>query len=317
MNERKKSIIKGIIISVIIIIIGIPVAIEIINNQSKVPDNKTGKNITETTTTKTISYKCPNEYELINNKCYKIIDTTNVNIEYSCKDGYTLENNKCIKIEYSDNYVVDWVCPDGYTMGEKKYPDLCYKKTIIPTITKYTCKYGYTLENNKCIKTETISPTPTYVCENGGIYNQSDGLCHLMALVKACTGIWRIDYGNKTTGYRCVANPYLFYDCPTDTIKSGNICIKTEELDAELKNVCPSDKNYTINEERTECTFTEATTPSYIIRCGTEGYTFKDNYCTKTTTIKANKRTYCNDGYDYKDNKCRKYDIQDLIESYD
>lgn len=259
-----------------------------------------------------ITYKCPDEYELINNKCYKIVDTTNANIDYSCNDGYNLSNDKCIRTEYSNNFVTDWTCPDGYVMGKERYPDVCYKKTTISTEMVYYCKPGYSNSGDKCTKTTSTYATQRTTCYSGGIYNSTDGLCYLYGIYNYCPSPWRVKSGNERMGYTCVSNPLYVYDCPSGTTKNGQLCYGNEEYNAEIIYQCP-DGTWDINSDRTQCTKTFYEVPKYEIRCSTSGYTLKDKYCVKTITIEANKKAYCNKEYELKDNNCIKYDIQEPI----
>ncbi len=259
-----------------------------------------------------ITYKCPDEYELVNNKCYKVVDTTNANIDYSCNDGYNLSNDKCIRTEYSNNFVTDWTCPDGYVMGKERYPDVCYKKTTISTEMVYYCKPGYSNNGNKCTKTISTYANAINSCYAGAIYNPNDGLCHLLAIVTNCNYPWRISGGSARGGYTCVHDPIVVYECPSNTTKNGRLCYSTEEYNAEIIYQCP-DGTWDINSDRTQCTKTFYEVPKYETRCGTSGYTLKDKYCVKTITIEANKKAYCNEEYELKDNNCIKYDIQEPI----
>lgn len=267
-----------------------------------------------------ITYKCLDEYELINNKCYKAVDTTNINIDYTCQNGYNLSNDKCIKYEYDNKITADWNCPDGYTMGKEKYPDICYKTITIPTELEYYCTNGYTLSGTKCIKDVSTNPRIDYVCQASGAtpfdrYDASQGICIMGLPTKSCYYPMYIYERINDVYVRCAYQPTIYKTCEAGTEKVNNMCVTKIEEDAKSVWACPIQKypnaKWNINSERTECTATTYETPSYEIRCEKSGYVYKDKNCIKTITIEANKKTHCPDGYELKDNNCIKFDIQE------
>ena len=165
---------------------------------------KNGSNIVDAIATKT--YTCSNGYTKVgegeNTKCVvkgnSIIDAT-VTYTYSCSNGYTKVgdgiNTKCIKGTNETifaNYYEIYVCPYGYDQIGIGINSACVKngvETYSPTkkttttqcpsgtrdegaycvgYTNYipSCKDGYTLQNNSCVKTVTVG-TPVKKCASG------------------------------------------------------------------------------------------------------------------------------------------------------
>lgn len=297
---------KHITLKVIIIIIILTTTIFFIIKNLNSHNNSTTNNTN-------ISYKCPEEYELINNKCHKTIYTS-VNIEYYCTDGYNIKNDKCIKTEYSDYYITDWYCPEGYTLEKKEDSNLCYKTTTVSPETQYYCINGYTLLDNKCVLNTISSPSIEYLCSAMpmGFYDNSKGLCIYASTSTSCTYPAYVYQRFNNNYVQCASKPKEIKGCPSGTEKINGNCISKQEYYAFSVDLCPNG-DYKINENRTLCTKIEVVKPTYKIRCGAKGYTLQNNYCVKTITKDADKNNYCTEEYELKDNKCIKYDIQEPI----
>lgn len=123
-------------------------------NTSKQKTTTTKEVITTTSTTaKVVSYSCPDNYNLENNKCVRI-----VNALLDCPQGYTYYNEeKCISLSQGYEVNENDTCANGYEhimqlslFGPNTY--YCH-----PTINKiYVCKEG-TLKGTECyITTDAI-----------------------------------------------------------------------------------------------------------------------------------------------------------------
>lgn len=304
--ENNKHITLKVIIAIIIITGILILIVKEINFNNKNYDTITNTNI---------SYKCPEEYELINNKCRKTIYTS-VNIEYYCDDGYNInKDNKCTKTEYSDYYITDWYCPEGYTLEKKEDSNLCYKTTTVSPETQYYCINGYTLLDNKCVLNTISSPSVEYICSAMpsliSYYDNSKGIC-IYSATTSCTYPAYVYQKINNNYVQCASKPQIIKSCPSGTEKINDNCISKQEYYAFSVELCPN-ADYEINESRTLCTKTEVTKPTHKIRCGENGYILQNNYCIKTITKDGNKKNYCTEGYELKDNKCIKYDIQEPI----
>lgn len=262
------------------------------------------------------SYLCDEGYELINNKCYKIIETTDANIEYTCDNGYYLNGNQCNKIEYSKNFITEWTCPNGYEMEKGRTPNICYKTNTVASLVQHYCKDGGYLSGEKCIKTEQVPAKEIIACEAWWVYDSTDGLCHSsLFLFNSCPSGAKI-VGKVGQKYLCAIKPTFLYECPDGKVKSyETTCDVTEEYEAQAIIRCPGD-NYKMSEDKTKCTITEYDVPSYKIKCGEDGYVYENNHCVKTISVNANIKEYCNNEYVLKDGNCIKYDIQEPLIDY-
>lgn len=96
--------------------------------------------------------------------CSKVVETE-VSQKNTCPSGYSLKNGKCLK--YSAKYAAEnvsgkWVCNNGshYMYTEEEAGGAMM--WCVPTISvqkSNTCPSGYSLKDNKCIKTESVNCT--------------------------------------------------------------------------------------------------------------------------------------------------------------
>ena len=108
----------------------------------------TSSTTTTSTTVKPITYSCPNNYVLENNKCIRKVAAT-----LQCPSGYTSykDDTKCINLSAGYEINENDTCPDGYDymmqlslFGPNTYKCHPVKDPI------YVCNEG-TLKNNECI----------------------------------------------------------------------------------------------------------------------------------------------------------------------
>lgn len=303
-NHKKKNNLFLYILLVLMLIILISSSILYIlnNNVNSIENNN-------------YSYLCDEGYELINNKCYKIIETTDANIEYTCDNGYYLNGNQCNKIEYSKNFITEWTCPNGYEMEKGRTPNICYKTNTVASLVQHYCKDGGYLSGEKCIKTEKVPAKEIIACESLWVYDSTDGLCHSALLFSSCPSGAKV-VSKIGTNFLCAIKPTFLYECPDGKGKRfETTCEVTEEYEAQAIIRCPGD-NYKMSEDKTKCTITEYDVPSYKIKCGEDGYAYENNHCVKTISVNANIKEYCNSEYVLKDGNCIKYDIQEPLIDY-
>ncbi len=136
------------------------------------------------TTTKTVNatlttnYTCDNGYVPVgsgaNTRCYKkTSDTIPATPTYGCPVGYNqIGNGSCVKTStssYKASYkTVGGTCPSGYSA-------LDYYNCATYSTPSKSCKDGYTLSGNSCVKTTTKNTTPSTKCASG--YTKSGSTC--------------------------------------------------------------------------------------------------------------------------------------------
>lgn len=152
-------------------------------NESKNVNNNTKKEIIQATK----EYYCPQNYVLNENKCvYKI--TSSVLSRYKCDSG-TLNGSKCITtsntiITYSNYGSQAEACQSLYGSGQwdncmcSKYGGTlqnqnCYKtNSIVKDATlEYYCPQNYNLEENNCVAYIENDAVLNYTCPQGYILN--------------------------------------------------------------------------------------------------------------------------------------------------
>ena len=256
--------------------------------------------------------ECEEGYNLINNECVKTIEEKDIVIEYFCDEGYELFNDVCVRYEY-DEIIVDWYCPSGYTMMEDKYPDICYKESIVPvTIQQYYCPRGYTLSDTKCIKSDASNAKEGYMCSMNGIYNSRTGLCHLIGVFSSCpAGTWH--YSGSGNYRTCVSYPTKYYECSDGMSLNNDKCVTTEIIDASYIRGC--DGNDKITDDGLSCIKTEYVVPSYDYYCDS-GYELTNLGCVKTIYGVIGENVYCETGYEMVSDKCIIYDRMDPVKVY-
>ena len=302
-NNQNKSKFNLILISIIIVVV-LGIMIFIIA-YSKNNNKKEEKKDT------IIQYSCIEDYTLDNKKCVKEVENIDPNVNYSCDSGYELKKDKCVRYEYADSSV-EWTCPSGYDWYENKKPNLCYKEITESLIVKqYYCTNGYTLNGTKCVKEELVPASISHGCGNGSsLYNESVGLCFYLPIEGSCPRGAR-EYQRNGRYVTCVTDPYITYNCPSNSTKSGTKCIiSSETIDAKTVRGCKN--GYNISSDQTYCIKIDYEVPSYKLSCK-KGYTLNKENCIKKISIDAKKSISCNSGYELKNDKCIKYDIQEPI----
>jgi len=201
-------------------------------------------------------------------------------------------------------------------MGQERYPDICYKKTIIPMQEKqYYCPSGYILKGTKCTKTLKEEPKKEYTCPYYllATYDTRYGLCTYTPLNKRCaTGEFVVEsYSNGAA--KCGYKPTILYTCPDGKASLYNITCNTEiEKEASYETRCLDG----YNQENNLCTKIEYEVPSYSIGCE-NGFQLINKICVKTIAYNANEYLNCPSEYNLVDGRCIKYEVMEPLKYYE
>lgn len=218
----------------------------------------------------------------------------------SCDSGYVNKNGKCVKGYY--------YCTDGYVLNKD---NKCSKTTeSIDAKVTYSCKKGYALNGEDCVKTDTTDPIEKSMCLEG--FTMKDGVCVRES----------------------IAEPNVSLSCSSGYTLIDKQCVKAETVNAKSKYKC-SDSKYTLS--GTQCTYTYSNS-SYITKtCSVGSYssskgccvykysysmyeycvgnpnigcskgTYKNNTCVITDTVSASLSYYCSSSdYTLVGNQCIK-----------
>lgn len=212
------------------------------------------------------------------------------------------------------------MCPSGYEIetGWK-----CHKLIKAKPEVKYSCEEGYTLTKKTCTKTETVSPTIEYYCDDtegsrdnvwSSASTLSGSICtftinHYAVERKECPyGFWALNdsqcegYMILDASYRETMGGYYCVDITGNgVIQDGSKCKHILYSSYNVYKVCLSD--FALNGDI--CTKYESYDARYNIYCPS-GYNLNGNTCTKTSAVEANIDYICEEEYKLSNGNCEK-----------
>ncbi|POM83613.1 hypothetical protein CmeUKMEL1_08270 [Cryptosporidium meleagridis] len=188
-------------------------------------------------------YRCPQEYELINNKCVKKMTKPPM---VSCQDGYSLENNiECVK---QSKLTAKFECPKKKDYMYNPQTKLCHsmshhhsQKTHQPLV---VCPAGsIPQDNSHCLSIEK-SPPKVECLDSGWIFDQSMKLC----VYNEYTSVnFECPMNSQNIGNgKCKVTETESTDieCPPEFVYEGNgQCISRIQADPQIK--CPNGSSAT------------------------------------------------------------------------
>lgn len=198
-----------------------------------------------------------------------------------CKEGFVNKNGFCVKGFYS--------CKSGYKLSKNK----CIKVTEqVAARENYYCPDNYILSNGHCVNKNTVNPTFTYKCADGFTLR----------------------------GTQCMkeesAEAPVIYTCPNNYVLAGTKCVTANSRDAQVTYTCP-DSTYTRN--GTQCSKnTESSSPAIVTYGCPRGGTLSGTKCDVVTSptysggggnwwwgVPTTPTPTCTQGtYSYTDRKC-------------
>lgn len=240
----------------------------------------------------TTGYTCPDNYELINDKCYK---TKGTEEEYYCQSGQTLQNNKCTG-EVSTNAKAK--CTTGeYNSKTGK----CEVLTLVGEGTK-KCERSEDklLSNGRC-----ASP------HMGAHFDDPEG--EIDPATECCCGdTWYPDSSAPNRGwcYNPKGDRDAIISCPSgQTLKDGK-CYKAESSDATY--YC--DGNATLNGNK--CTETKTIAASTKKVCSSGYKLYEDRTCVNySDTIERITGYTCEKDARLENNHCVYYEVVEAKQS--
>lgn len=256
-------------------------------------------------------YFCKEGYSLnSDNKCQKIVDSTDATVTFICKDGYfaqnmggsdvcvsedirepklvsvcadgfNLNNGRCERVESSDA-IITYSCPSGYS---NYGGDTCYKGTSIDAAVKYSCPdSSYVLSGNVCRKTGTgsVDAKVEYSCTKGELKGTK---CEYTYSPSNNWGGGWWSQGSCNEG-----GDYSYYDRMCHVTFEAVKTYTCDQGTFDGVSKCIISNNSTVS-----------ATPNYSCP---SGYTLVSNQCFKTTGVAANVKYNCSDSAVLKGSKC-------------
>ena len=222
---------------------------------------------------------CPQDYELVNGKCYK---TYGVQEELYCENGFTLKGKMCSGEEVIE---ASRRCDTGTINEETK---MCEDYTFVSEGTKYcngdgkisqkgTCSYGKPLINGGCIGSDVVI--------DGWCYNMIDGGSDY-ALINCPSGSSAYDGENGRACYSKTTTSPTYY-CEGKLQLNGTKCSGHVEKDANRKFSCLD--GYTLLEDRVCINYQEEANTVIGLTCPKEAR-LENNKCSYYERIPAKEK---------------------------
>lgn len=208
-----------------------------------------------------------------------------------CDEGYTLENDKCFKEKERIDAINGSVCPNGYTDFNGK----CYRETRIIENNQLSCREGFKLVDNDCVRTDTHKAEKR--CNNGELRGDK---CLERTIIGEAYEFCR-DSGRTLYDHKCLATkPTINGGCLNGDMLLNGKCVNTRNdyYMAEWK--CPdgrvkSNADGSLQDNDTHC-YGEKFTSDYSYSCEDESYTLVGDDCTITYKEPPERELTCQNG---------------------
>lgn len=175
----------------------------------------------------------------------------------------------------------------------------------------YTCKDGYELDKNKCLKVvKTLDAHKTYTCPDNFVYQ--NGVC-VYDDIKDPERTYKCADEFTLNGKKCVKEIHaaapVIYTCPENYVLAGSKCVTLNSFDATKNYYCPNE-SYVRNGSLCVKDVETTTNPLVTYGCARGGsYTNGRCVLTQNATYDSMDNPVCPNGssYNYNDQKCYIY----------